>query len=89
MNYPEYYLLPQFDSRKSFYEKARVRMLPDGEMDLISYGSRVATIYPDGDVALYKDWDTSQTTLRHVKEFLRQNGYRADSKRQIEARYGT
>lgn len=87
MNCPEYYLMPQFDTCKSFYDKAKVRLLPDGETDLISYSSRVATIYPDGDVALCKDWDSSPTTLRHVKEFLKQNGYRADSLKQIRTDY--
>ena len=30
----------------------------------------------------------SQTTLRHIKEFLKQNGFKADSKKQIMEDYG-
>lgn len=85
----EYYLKPEFDSRKSFYDKAKVRQCPDGELDLISYRRRVATIYPDRGVSLHRDWDMSQTTLRHVKEFLRQNGLRADTLQQIREDYTT
>ena len=29
----------------------------------------------------------SATTLRHIKEFLKQNGFKADSKSQIEKDY--
>jgi hypothetical protein len=41
----------------------------------------------DGKPVLYPSWNYSQTTMRHVKEFLRQHGFTADSKAQIERDY--
>lgn len=80
----EYELMPQYDSRKSFYGKARVRN-NDGDLELISYSTRVAVIYPDKTASVYGTY--SNTTLRHIKEFLKQNGLKAESKKQIEADY--
>ena len=53
-------------------------------MSLLSYGTLVATIY-DGQAKVYSTH--SATTLRHIKDFLRQNGFRADTKSQIERDY--
>ena len=39
-------------------------------------------------VFLGTDWNYSRTTLRHVKEFLKQQGYKAESKEQILKDYG-
>ena len=72
-----------YDSRQSFYGKAIVTS-NNGVVSLLSYGTLVATIY-DGHVKVYGTH--SATTLRHIKEFLRQNGYRADTKSQIERDY--
>lgn len=74
-------LEPRYDARKSFYNKAETRE-ENGETILSSYGVDVAKI-KDGKVTLLPKWDFSQTTLRHVKEFLRQHGFKADSKMQI------
>ena len=46
---------------------------------LYSYGTLVAEII-NGKPVLYDDWDYSQTTIRHVREFLRQHGFNAESK---------
>jgi hypothetical protein len=77
----------QFDSRKSFYGKAHVVTDDDGTEILYSYNTPVVKI-KDGKVELLAQWDSSQTTLRHVKEFLRQNGFEATSKSQIAKVYG-
>lgn len=74
-------LEPEYDTRKSFYNKAETRE-ENGETILSSYDVDVAKI-KDGKVTLLPKWDFSQTTLRHVKEFLRQHGFKADSKVQM------
>lgn len=72
-----------YDARKSFYGKAIVT-LNNGVMALWSYGTLAATIY-DGQAKVYSTH--SATTLRHIKEFLRQNCYHAATKAQIERDY--
>lgn len=81
-----YELSAQYDSRNSFYGKARVNN-NDGDLELISYNTRVAVIYPDNTVSVYGTY--SSTTLRHIKEFLLQNGFKAINKKQILNDYGT
>ena len=78
-----YDLTPQFDSRASFYHKARVEV-EGKEKRLISYSTHVATI--KGDKAEVEG-TYSNTTLRHIKEFLLQNGFEAKNKKQIEKDY--
>ena len=88
---PKYDMAPEFDSRKSFYGKAKVDVRPDGTQILYSYGTPVCKITKDGDVTLlrkgYLGWASSQTTLRHVKEFLKQNGKEAGSINDLRKRY--
>lgn len=81
-------LNPQYDSRKSFYGKAHVVDDSDGSQILYSYDTPVCKINDRGEVELLSMWDSSQTTLRHVKEFLQQNGFKVGSKSQIAAMYG-
>mgnify|MGYP007099472966 CR=1 FL=1 len=78
-------LEPRYDARKSFYNKAETRE-ENGETILSSYGVDVAKI-KDGKVTLFPKWDFSQTTVRRVKEFLRQNGFKADGRVQIAKDY--
>jgi len=80
----EYKLKTQYDSRKDFYGKARV-IDEDGKKVLISYETRVAEI-ENGKPKVYGLY--SQTTTRHIKEFLLQNGFKADNSKQIMADYG-
>lgn len=80
-----YELSPQYDSRASFYGKARVQE-NDGDLELISYSTRVAVIYPDHTATVYGAY--SATTMRHIKEFLKQNGFKAESSKQVMADYG-
>lgn len=75
----EYELHIRYDSRKSFYGKARVRE-EDGKTILRSYNTDVAYI-KDGIAVVNGSY--SQTTLRHIKEFLKQNGFKAETSKQI------
>lgn len=80
-------LQPQYDSRKSFYRKALVitenEFLGEG-VHLKSYDTFVAKIV-NGKAIVNGIY--SPTTLRHIKEFLLQNGFKAESKKQIEKDY--
>lgn len=80
----DYELSPRYDSRASFYGKARVEIDDDGVKRLISYTTHVATIR--GKVAVIYD-TYSATTLRHIKEFLKQNGFKAETSKQIVKDY--
>ena len=85
---PIYDLDTQFDSRKSFYNKAKVDVKRDGTQVLYSYNTPVCRISADDHrVTLFPKWNKSPTTLRHIKEFLKQNGLIADSKHQIANDY--
>ena len=83
-----YELAPVHDARASFYGKALVFDLGSGILELHSYGTTVAKINQKRHtVVLFPAWDHSATTLRHVKEFLKQSGFKADTKAQIERDY--
>jgi len=85
---PIYDLSSQYNSRQSFYGKARVDASADGQVEtLISYNTPVARI-AGGKVELLPAWNTSATTLRHVKEFLKQHDFKAESSAQIAKDYG-
>lgn len=78
-------LCPYYDSRKSFYGKAKVIEI-ENDVFLISYDTIVAFFNRDAKVAqVYGTY--SATTLRHIKEFLKQSGFKAKSKKQIENDY--
>lgn len=83
-------LHPEYDSRQSFYGKARVIIKDDGTQILYSYATPVCKI-KDGKVTLlkkgYLGWASSPTTLRHVKEFLKQNGFEAGSYKELAKMY--
>jgi len=77
-------LEPKHDSRKSFYGKAIVRE-ENGKKILTSYSTDVAFI-ENGKATVKGIY--SETTTRHIKEFLIQNGFKADNSKQIMADYG-
>lgn len=83
----------QYDSAKSFYKKATVRKEFTGTMTiytLTSYTTEVAEVQQNGngDFTVASVFGThSATTLRHIKEFLKQYGFKADTKAQIEKDY--
>lgn len=76
----EYFLGCQFDARKSFYKKAKVKIKEDNltcnEL-LYSYGTLVA-IYTKDKLSNLEQFTCngyfSQTTKRHQKEFFKQHG---------------
>lgn len=82
----KYELDARYDSRNSFYGKAHVEEIGN-TLKLYSYDTHVATIEPNAEgvveCLLKPAWDYSQTTLRHVKEFLRQNGFGRYTKAEI------
>lgn len=69
----ELYLEPIFDSAKSFYKKAkRVIYYKDNlvvKVELYSYNTLIATL-KGGNMDLTELY--SDTTLRHIKEFIKQ-----------------
>ena len=83
-------LKPIYDSRKSFYNKANVEFNNEEQTaTLYSYNTKVAQIKFKGkEKAKATVLNTqSPTTTRHVKEFLLQNGFKAETKKQIEEDY--
>ena len=84
-NLKTFELLPIHDSKKSFYKKAFVKETITGK-SLYSYDTKVCEI-SDGTFFFGPLWDYSRTTLRHVKEFLKQHGYKAENKEQIKMLY--
>lgn len=77
------YLKSIYDSRKDFYNKAEVEVTPTG-LKLYSYNTLVAEI--DNNVPIVYNMQ-SQTTTRHVREFLLQNGFEVKNKKEIESKY--
>lgn len=67
-----YELKAIYDGRGSFYGKAQI-IEDDYAETLYSYNVPVVQ-KKDGVFQLGKDWDSSATTLRHVKEYLKQEG---------------
>ena len=65
----EEYLEPRFDSRNSFYKKAKVVTKDNGDEELYSYGTHVGGIRGGKP---YSKGRFSQTTSRHQKEFFKQ-----------------
>lgn len=73
----------RYDSRKSFYGKANIRA--EGNKTILrSYNTDVAYI-EDGKAIVNGMY--SNTTLRHIKEFLLQNGFKAENWSQIDKDY--
>lgn len=76
----EYYLDCRFDSRASFYRKAKVLVYENDDvehLELQSYSTLVANYvyYKKENKKVYEYFGCySQTTTRHQKEFFRQLG---------------
>ena len=64
-------LAARYDSRKSFYGKAQVAQ-DENESTLYSYNTPVAKVDKTGKLTLLSAWNYSQTTRRHVREFVKQ-----------------
>lgn len=74
------YLQARFDSRDSFYKKAKV-IEYNGIIYLQSYQTIVAKI-ENGEIYV-RGWYSS-TTARHINEFLLQNGFQKMTKKEME-----
>lgn len=76
-----YDLMPLHTNQKSFYGKARVYVAEDGRDNyytLRSYETAVVSVYvgPDDIPYIKRLWGGySATTMRHVNEFLMQEGF--------------
>lgn len=81
-----YELKPQYDNAKSFYKKANVYRNDKGKLFLMSYTTIVAEISDEltgiREAVVY-DW-YSNTTARHINEFLQQHGFKKLSKKDME-----
>jgi hypothetical protein len=78
-------LKPIYDKAISFYGKAETKTTKNGII-LYSYNTKVAEIKGNKIILNNKIDDSllfSNTTLRHIKEFLKQNGFKAETKKQI------
>ena len=78
------FLEPVIDRRKSFYKKAKILIDNKGNKYLKSYDSIIAEV-KNGKVKINTDvylWD-SQTSFRHLKDFLYQLGYEIGSKQDL------
>lgn len=76
----KYELLPVYDGKKSFYNKAIIEE-ESGIKKLYSYNTLVCTL-SNNDIILNDAVDQSllfsNTTLRHIKEFLKQFYFDSD-----------
>lgn len=80
-------LFPRYDTRKSFYGKAKVHIITmkgKKNKSLQSYNTIVAEVR-NGRAIVLGRW--SATTGRHIKEFLRQEGFFAENTEQIQRDY--
>ena len=77
-------LKPIYDRRKSFCKKAFIIRDEDGTIHLISYTTEVAYIKRG---KLHINGFYSNTTLRHIKEFISQMGFKCGSKAELEKMY--
>lgn len=85
----DYDLGCRYDSRQSFYGKAKVEEFSDGSEALRSYSTIVACITcENGERKAHVRGQYSQTTTRHIKEYLKQNGFKADTIQQVLKDYG-
>ena len=71
-----------YTTQKSFYGKAKVRELRNGSKVLYSYDTLVCGIDENNNIGFMEYH--SQTTGRHINEFLQQNGHNKMTKKEIE-----
>lgn len=88
-------LSPHFESVKSYYNKSSIEVIKDLDFteetpemktfeNLYSYNTLVATHdYKENKIYLKNTHLYSNTTLRHVKEWLQQKGFKKFSKKEL------
>lgn len=77
-----YELQPRFNNQKSFYGKALVKETNKGQ-ELYSYNTLVAKNESDKIKVTHNENYLTQTTLKHIKEFIQQLGYSKMSKKDL------
>lgn len=80
-----YDLSTRYDDRASFYNKARIEET-DETITLLSYNTVVCRIYKKEQKAVIYGF-YSNTTTRHIREFLKQNDFKATTKEQMSKDY--
>lgn len=75
-------LQPIYINQKSFYNKAQVKHLENGHKVLYSYNTRVCELNADNQIIEIGYY--SQTTARHINDFLQQNNLSKMTKKEIE-----
>lgn len=76
-------LEPIYSNVKSFYGKAKV-IKENGVIKLQSYSTIIAEIK---DNKVHINGFYSQTSTRHLKEFLKQYGFKTGTRQQLEKMY--
>lgn len=71
-----------YSTQKSFYGKAIVDVLDNGHKILTSYNTDVCELDENNNIVEIGYY--SQTTARHINEFLQQNGLNKMTKKEIE-----
>lgn len=75
-------LKPLYNNQKSFYGKALVKDTIKGQ-ELYSYNTLVAKNEKGKITVTHNDNYLSQTTLKHIKEFIQQLGYNKMTKKEL------
>ena len=77
----EYILNAQYETSKSFYNKAVVKVEGENKY-LYSYNTLVCKI--ENNKLFINGWYSS-TTARYINEFLQQNGFKSMTKKEMES----
>lgn len=84
-----YELKPYYEARKSFYGKAMILVEHNKqEITLISYYTEVAKVKSGKLFITHDNNNLTSTTLRHIREFARQEGFKTGSKQELLKMYG-
>lgn len=71
-----------YSTQKSFYGKAIITELDNGHKILTSYNTNVCELDKNNNIVEIGYY--SQTTGKHINEFLQQNGHKKMTKKEIE-----
>lgn len=84
LNESIYELSSQYGGRNSYYGKAQVEV-NNGEQTLYSYGTPIMKIKDNGEMEMLCDhWALTNTTIRHIREFMQQNGLSPVPKKELD-----
>lgn len=75
-------LKPVYNNQKSFYGKALIKDTIKGQ-ELYSYNTLVAKNESGTVYVTHNDDYLTQTTLKHIKEFIQQIGYSKMNKKEL------